>query len=96
MDWTIILVFSGLAIITGIIAGFGTFSIIRGLFTSLLFLGLAVTVFLIELGVDEIFSFFLGQAIVMGSTYIYLRVLHPEILTKVKKEYTYDGPSRCC
>jgi hypothetical protein len=51
-----------------------------------------MTLFLIELGVDEILSFFLGQVIVVGSTYIYLRVVHPEILTKAKKEFTYAGP----
>jgi hypothetical protein len=91
-----ILVFSGLSIITGIIAGFGTLSIIRGLFIFLLFLGLAMTALLAELGVGEILSFFLGQVIVMGSTYIYLRMLHPEILIRVKKEYTYNGPSHGC
>ncbi len=52
-----------------------------------------MTMLLIEVGVREILSFFLGQIIVLGSTYIYLRMLHPEILAKVKKEYTYDGPS---
>ena len=96
MDWNMILVFSGLSVITGIIAGFGTLFIIRGLFTFLLFIGLAITALLAELGVNEILSFFLGQAIIMGSTYIYLRILHPEILTRVKKEYTYNGPSHGC
>ena len=96
MDWSMVLEFSGLSIITGIIAGFGTLSIIRGLFTFLLFLGLAMTALLAELGVNEILSFFLGQVIIMGSTYVYLRMLHPEILTRVKKEYTYDGPSHSC
>ena len=96
MDWNMILVFSGLSVITGIIAGFGTLSIIRGLFTFLLFIGLAMTALLAELGVNEILSFFLGQAIIMGSTYTYLRILHPEILTRVKKEYTYNGPSHGC
>ena len=96
MDWNMILVFLGLSVITGIIVGFGTLSIIRGLFTFLLFIGLAITALLAELGVNEILSFFLGQAIIMGSTYIYLRILHPEILTRVKKEYTYNGPSHGC
>jgi hypothetical protein len=96
MDWTMILVFLGLSIITGIMAGFGTLSVIRGLFIFLMFLGLAMTALLAELGINEILSFFLGQAIVMGSTYIYLRMLHPEILNRVKKEYTYNGPSHGC
>ena len=92
MDWTMILVFSGLSIFSGILVGLGTRSIMRGIVVSLLFLGFAMTLFLIELGVDEILSFFLGQVIVVGSAYIYLRVVHPEILTKAKKEFTYAGP----
>lgn len=96
MDWTIILVFSGLSILSGILAGFGTLSIVRGIFTSLIFLGFAMTMLLMELGVNEILSFFLGQVIVVGSTYVYLRIVHPEILSEVKKEYIYDGPSHGC
>lgn len=93
MDWTMILVFSGLSIFSGILVGLGARSITRGIVVSLLFLGFAVTLFLIELGVHEILSFLLGQVIVLGSAYIYLRVVHPEILTKAKKEFTYVGPS---
>jgi hypothetical protein len=92
MEWTMILVFSGLSIFSGILVGLGTRSIMRGIVVSLLFLGFAMTLFLIELGVHEILSFFLGQVIVVGLTYIYLRVVHPEILTKAKKEFTYAGP----
>lgn len=93
MDWTMILVFSGLSIFSGILVGLGARSIMRGIVVSLLFLGFAVTLFLIELGVHEILSFFLGQVIVVGLTYTYLRVVHPGILTKAKKEFTYVGPS---
>jgi hypothetical protein len=96
MDWTMILVFSGLSIFSGILVGFGTLSVVRGIFTSLIFLGFAMTMLLMELGVDEILSFFLGQVIVVGSTYIYLRIVHPEMLKQVKKEYIYDGPSHGC
>ena len=96
MDWTMILVFSGLSIFSGILVGFGTLSVIRGIFTSLIFLGFAMTMLLMELGVDEILSFFLGQVIVVGSTYIYLRIVHPVILNEVKKEYIYDGPTHGC
>jgi hypothetical protein len=74
----------------------GSLSVVRGIFTSLIFLGFAMTMLLMELGVDEILSFFLGQVIVVGSTYIYLRIVHPEILKEVKKEYIYDGPSHGC
>lgn len=96
MDWTMILVFSGLSIFSGMLAGLGTLSVVRGIFTSLIFLGFAMTMLLMELGVNEILSFFLGQIIVVGSTYIYLRIVHPEILQKVEKEYLYDGPSHGC
>ena len=96
MHWTMILIFSGLSIFSGILVGLGTLSVVRGIFTSLMFLGLAMTALLVELGINEILSFFLGQVIVMGLTYIYLRMLHPEILTRVKKEYTYNGPSHGC
>ena len=96
MDWTIILVFSGLSIFSGFLVGFGTLSEVRAIFTTLIFLGFAMSMLLMELGVGEILSFFLGQIIVVGSTYIYLRVVHPEILNVVKKEYIYDGPSHGC
>ena len=96
MDWTMILVFSGLSIFSGVLVGLGTLSVVRATFTALIFLGFAVTMLLMELGVDEILSFFLGQIIVVGSTYIYLRVVYPEILNEVKKEYIYDGPSHGC
>ncbi len=96
MDWTMILVFSGLSILSGVLVGFGTLSVVRAVFTALIFLGFAMTMLLMELGVGEILSFFLGQIIVVGSTYVYLRVVHPEILNVVKKEYIYDGPSHGC
>ena len=96
MDWTMILVFSGLSIFSGVLVGLGTLSVVRAICTALIFLGFAVTMLLMELGVDEILSFFLGQIIVVGSTYIYLKVVHPEILNEVKKEYIYDGPSHGC
>ncbi|MGD8382553.1 MAG: hypothetical protein PVJ11_10440 [Syntrophobacterales bacterium] len=96
MDWTMILVFSGLSIFSGVLVGLGTLSIVRAIFTALIFLGFAMTMLLMELGVGKILSFFLGQIIVVGSTYIYLKVVHPEILNEVKKEYIYDGPSHGC
>ena len=96
MDWTIILAFTGLSIFSGLFAGIGTLSIVRGVFTSLIFLGFAMTILLVELGLNEILSFFLGQLIIVGSAYMYLRVMHPRILKKVKDEYMYDGPSRGC
>ena len=96
MDGVMLLAFAGLSIFSGIIVGLATRSIVRGTFTSLMFLGFAMTVFLTELGVNDIFSFFLGQLLVVGSTYIFLRMVRPEMLARIKKEYTYNGPSHGC
>jgi hypothetical protein len=96
MDGAMLLAFAGLSIFSGIIVGLATRSIVRGTFTSLMFLGFAMTVFLTELGVNDIFSFFLGQLLVVGSTYIFLRMVRPEMLARIKKEYTYNGPSHGC
>jgi hypothetical protein len=72
MDWTMIMVFTGLSIFSGILVGLGTLSVVRGIFTSLIFLGFAMIMLLMELGVNEILSLFLGQVIVVGSTYVLL------------------------
>jgi hypothetical protein len=72
MDWSMILVFSGLSIFSGILVGLGTLSVVRGISTSLIFLGFAMIMLLMELGVNEILSLFLGQVIVVGSTYVLL------------------------
>ncbi len=86
MEASLISTFAGLSILLGIMVGFGTFSLIRGLFTFLLFIGLALSAFLNTVGVDEIISYFLGQLIIMGLTYILLRSVYPEALFKVKQE----------
>jgi hypothetical protein len=86
METSMISVFAGLSILLGLMVGFGTLSLIRGLFTFLLFMGLALSAFLNTIGVNEIISYFLGQMITMGSTYILLRSVYPEALLKVKQE----------
>ncbi len=96
MDWTTTLVFLGLSISMGPIAGLGTMSVIRGIFVTLMFLGFAMTTLFIELGVFEIFSFFLGQIIVMGSTYVYIRMHHPVTLIKIKKDFAHSKSSHGC
>ena len=85
MDWTMTLTFGGLSVIVGALVGLGTLSPIRGVFTFLVFLGLAMTMFLFEVGVNEVLSFFLGQLIVVGSTYLGLSILHPSSLEKQEK-----------
>jgi hypothetical protein len=95
MDLTTISAFAGLSIVIGLIVAFGTQSLIRGLFISLVFLGFTLTAFLIELGVDEVLSFFLGQAIIVGSTYIYLRRQRTGVLKKIGREFATSRSSGC-
>lgn len=95
MDWTLTFTFGGLSVIAGVLVGLGTLSPIRGVFTFLVFLGLSITMLLSELGVNEIPSFFLGQLIVMGSTYLCLSVLRPELLVKAGQELARDKNSSC-
>ena len=94
METSMISVFAGLSIFLGPMVGLGTLSIIRGVFTFLMFIGLALSAFLTIVGVDEIISFFLGQLIIMGSTFILLRSVYPEALLKVKQELKM-GSGKC-
>ena len=95
MDWTMTLTFGGLSVIVGVLVGLGTLSPIRGVFTFLVFLGLTTTMLLTELGVNEIPSFFFGQLTVMGSTYLCLSILRPEVLAKVREEFARNKVSSC-
>jgi hypothetical protein len=95
MNWTMVYTFSGLAVVVGLLVGFGTLSKIRGLFAFLVCLGLAMMALLVELGVYEILAFFLGQAIVMGSTYICLRILRPEKLTEIREQFSRGKTPSC-
>ncbi len=88
METSLISVFAGLSIVFGLLAGFGTLSVIRGVFTFLMFMGLALSAFLNTVGVNMVLSYFFGQLIVVGSTYILLRSLYPETLVKVKQEFS--------
>jgi hypothetical protein len=70
METSLISTFAGLSIFLGLLVGFGTLSVIRGVFTFLMFIGLALSAYLNTVGVNMILSYFLGQLIVMGSIYI--------------------------
>ena len=94
METSLISVFAGLSIVFGLLAGFGTLSVIRGVFTFLMFMGLALSAFLNTSGVNMVLSYFFGQLIVVGSTYILLRSLYPETLVKVKQEFS-QGSGKC-
>ncbi len=94
METSLISVFAGLSIVFGLLAGFGTLSVIRGVFTFLMFIGLALSAFLDTVGVNMVLSYFFGQLIIVGSTYILLRSLYPETLVKVKQELS-QGSGKC-
>jgi hypothetical protein len=94
METSLISVFAGLSIVFGLLAGFGTLSAIRGVFTFLVFMGLALSAFLDTVGVNMVLSYFFGQLIVVGSSYILLRSLYPETLVKVKQEFS-QGSGKC-
>ena len=94
METSLISVFAGLSIVFGLLAGFGTLSVIRGVFTFLVFMGLALSAFLDTVGVNMVLSYFFGQLIIVGSTYILLRSLYPETLVKVK-QFSQQGSGKC-
>jgi len=91
METSLISVFAGLSIVFGLLVGFGTLSVIRGVFTFLMFIGLALSAYLNTVGVNMILSYFFGQLIVMGSIYILLRSVYPEALVKVKQELQHSS-----
>ena len=94
METSLILDFAILSIVLGLLVGFGTMSAIRGLFTFLMFIGFALSQLLGVVGVNEIISYFLGQLIIMGSTFLLLRTVYPETLVKVKQELQI-GSGKC-
>ena len=94
METTLISDFAILSIVMGLIVGLGTLSVIRGLFTFLVFIGLSLAQFLGVVGVNEILSYFLGQMIIMGSAYLFLRTAYPETLVKVQQEMQH-GSAKC-
>ncbi len=95
METSLISVFAGLSIVFGLLTGFGTLSVIRGVFTFLVFMGLALSAFLNTVGVNMVLSYFFGQIIVVGSTYILIRSLYPKTLVKVKQEFSQQGSGKC-
>ena len=94
METSLITVFAGLSIVLGLMVGFGTLSIVRGVFTFLMFIGLALSALLNTIGVNTILSYFLGQFIIMVTSYLLLKTLYPDALVKVKKEFQ-TGPVSC-
>jgi hypothetical protein len=94
METSLTSVFAGLSIVLGLLVGFGTLSVVRGVFTFLMFIGLALSAFLNTSGVNMILSYFLGQLIVMGTSYLILRTMYPKALVIVRTELQ-TGPSSC-
>lgn len=89
METTLISDFAILSIIMGLLIGLGTMSIIRGMVIFLIFIGLTLAQVLGVVGVNEILSYFLGQAIIIGLTYLLLRTAHPETIVKVMQELKF-------
>ncbi|MGB6011394.1 MAG: hypothetical protein WBI57_09030 [Desulfobacterales bacterium] len=94
METSMISVFASLSIVLGILVGFGTLSVTREVFTFLMFIGLTLSAILNMVGVNMTFSYFLGQLIIMGSTYLLLRTMYPQTLAKVQKELQ-TGSGKC-
>ena len=94
METSLTSVFAGLSIVLGLLVGFGTLSIVRGVFTFLMFIGLTLSAILNAAGVNMILSYFLGQLIIMGTSYFLLRTMYPQALGKVRKEFQ-TGPGSC-
>ena len=94
METSLTSVFAGLSIVLGLLVGFGTLSVVRGVFTFLMFIGLTLSAILNTVGVNMILSYFLGQLIIMGTSYLLLRMMYPQALVKVRKEFQ-TGPGSC-
>ncbi len=94
METSLISTFAALSIFLGLLVGFGTLSVTRGVFTFLMFIGLALSDFLNAVGVNMILSYFFGQLIVMGSTYLLLRIVYPGTLLKIMQEFQL-GSGKC-
>jgi len=94
METSLTSVFAGLSIVLGLLVGFGTLSIVRGVFTFLMFIGLTLSAILNTAGINMILSYFLGQLIIMGTSYLLLRMMYPQALVKVRKEFQ-TGPTSC-
>lgn len=94
METSLTSVFAGLSIVLGLLVGFGTLSVVRGVFTFLMFIGLTLSAILNTAGVNMILSYFLGQLIIMGTSYLLLRMMYPQALVKVRKEFQ-TGPTSC-
>jgi len=94
METSLISTFASLSIILGLLVGFGTLSVVRGIFTFLIFIGLALSQLLGTVGVNEYVAYFLGQIIVMLPVYLTLRGAYPEALVKVKQELQ-TGSAKC-
>jgi hypothetical protein len=94
MESSLISTFASLSIILGLLVGFGTLSVVRGIFTFLIFIGLTMSQLLGTVGVNEYVAYFLGQIIVMLPVYLMLRRAYPETLVKVKQELQ-TGSAKC-
>jgi hypothetical protein len=59
-----------------------------------MFIGLALSSILNDAGVNMTLSYFWGQLIMMGTSYLLLRTIYPQALVKVRKELQ-TGTGKC-
>jgi hypothetical protein len=59
-----------------------------------MFMGLTLSAILNTAGFNMILSYFLGQLIIMGTSYLLLRTMYPQTLVIVRKELQ-TGTGKC-
>jgi hypothetical protein len=94
METSLTSVFASLSVVLGLMVGFGTLSVVRGILTFLMFMELTLSAILNTAGVNMILSYFLGQLIIMGTSYLLLRTMCPQTLVIVRKELQ-TGSGKC-
>lgn len=81
MDWTMIIVFTVMSVILGVLIGYLDKSLICGLFFALIGLGLTLTAAIsLATGYDGIFVWIAGPLITVGPFYIILLIKYPNKL----------------
>ena len=84
MDWTMIIVFTVMSVILGVLLGSLHKSLICGLFFTLIGMGLTLTAALILFtGYDGVFVWIAGPLITVGPFYIILLIKYPDKLKEM-------------
>jgi len=92
MDWKMIIVFTALSIVLGIMNGLIRKSFFYGLFFTLIGLGLTLTAFLILVtGYDGILVWIAGPLIIVGPFYIILLIKYPNKLKELDQLFGFKN-----